>query len=211
MTRTLDPVTRPLSARRNLGMVALLALIVLLGAGVVYLSVRPARQLKGTDLEGTPAPGFQLTDSNGRSVALEDYRGKVVVLTFLYTHCPDECPLIAEHLRAAAEQMPDSMKQVAFVAVSVDPANDTPDAVNAFLKAHRVSGYLTYLVGTESQLRPVWSSYYIYAQQDAANLNVVGHSSRVVIIDRAGKQRVNLDPDFAPGDLVYDVQTLLTE
>ena len=124
--------------------------------------------LKGTDLGKDTAPDFQLTDQNGKSVSLAGLRGKVVVLTFLYTHCPDVCPLIAEHLRATNEQLGDAANQVAFVAVSIDPANDTPAAIRTFDEAHRLRGSLIYLNGTPEQLEPVWKAYYIGVSGDTS-------------------------------------------
>jgi protein SCO1/2 len=167
--------------------------------------------LKGTDLGKTPAPDFRLTDQNGRAVSLADLRGRVVVLTFLYTHCPDECPLIAEKLHATAGQMGDAMSKVSFVAVSVDPANDTPAAIQAFLRQHQVEGQLTFLNGSPDQLTPVWAAYYIAARAnaEAASPASVLHSTRVIVIDQAGAERVNFDSDFNPADLTFDLQALL--
>ncbi len=184
--------------------------VLLLATGVWLAACAAPVQLKGTDLGKDPAPDFQLTDQNGNAVSLSGLKGKVVVLTFLYTRCPDECPLTAEHLRAAGQQLGTAMSQVTFVAVSVDPQNDTPDAVKAFNQAHGVSS-LIYLLGTPAQLQPVWAAYYVAAQPDPLHPSLVSHSTRVVVIDKAGKQRVNMDSDFDPSDLVYNVQALLKE
>jgi protein SCO1/2 len=167
--------------------------------------------LKGTDLGRVPAPDFDLVDQSGHSVSLAGLRGRVVVLTFLYTHCPDECPLIAEKLHAAAGQMGDAMSKVSFVAISVDPDNDTPAAIGTFLHEHQVEGQLTFLTGSRAQLAPVWAAYYIAAQANAntSSSASVLHSTRVLVIDQAGDERVNFDSDFNPADLTFDLQTLL--
>jgi protein SCO1/2 len=169
--------------------------------------------LKGTDLGKAPAPDFHLTDPSGRAVSLAGLRGRVVVLTFLYTHCPDECPLIAEKLHTTAAQMGDAMSKVSFVAISVDPDNDTPAAIQAFLRQHQIEGQLTFLTGSHDQLAPVWAAYYIAAQAnaDAANSASVLHSTRVLVIDQAGDERVNFESDFDPTDLVFDLRALLAE
>lgn len=168
-------------------------------------------QLKGTELGKGPAPNFHLVDQESRVVSLADFHGKVVALTFLYTHCPDVCPLIAERLRTASEQLGSTMNQVAFVAISVDPDNDTPAAIKTFTQAHHLEGRLQFLRGTHEQLQPVWKTYYIYAQMDPQNPSLVAHSTRLVIIDKAGNERVNLSSDFEPADLVYDVRVLVNE
>jgi protein SCO1/2 len=169
-------------------------------------------QLKGTDLGKVRAPDFQLNDYRGTKVSLADLRGKVVILTFLYTHCPDECPLIAEHLRATADQLGDAMNQIAFVAVSVDPENDTPDAVQRFLEEHRLDGRVRYLIGTREQLQPIWLAYFVASQPTPAeNVPLVTHSTRVIVIDKSGNQRANFDSDLNPTDLVFDIRALLQE
>lgn len=188
--------------RRSLG--------VLLVLGIWVAACAAPVQLKGTDLSKDPAPDFQLSDQSGKPVSLSGLRGKVVVLTFLYTRCPDVCPLTAEHLRAAGQDLGSSMTQVTFVAISLDPNNDTPDAVKAFNQEHGV-GNLVYLLGTQAQLQPVWAAYYVAAVPDPLHPNVVSHSTRVIVIDKTGKQRVNMDSNFDPPDLVYNVRALLNE
>jgi protein SCO1/2 len=181
---------------------------------VVLLALAACSQpvtLKGTDLGKDPAPDFQLIDQNGKTVALSDLRGRVVVLTFLYTHCPDVCPLIADHFRLANEQLGSASSNVAFVAVSVDPEHDTPEAIRIFDRQHRLNGMLLYLNGPREQLERVWADYYVASQVNADDPEEIAHSTRVILIDKAGKQRVNLNSDFAPGDLAYDIRALLDE
>ncbi len=161
---------------------------------------------------------FRLPDQDGHPVALSDLRGKVVVLTFLYTHCPDVCPLIAEQLRTAREQLGEAAGSTAFVAVSVDPAGDTPAAIREFLKRHRVEGQLTYARGTFAQLRPVWAHYFVGSDAAAVQGTAittpapapgqVGHTAVVYVIDPAGQIRVFLPGNFDPKDLVTDIRAL---
>ena len=169
--------------------------------------------LKGTDLGKTPAPDFKLTDQTGQATSLADFRGKVVVLTFLYTHCPDECPLIASKLATTSGLLGDNtMNQTAFVAVSVDPINDTPMAIARFVQDHHLVGKLHYLTGTPAQLTPVWSAYSVYAAASVSTSSgSVSHSTRVILIDQAGNERINFDSDLDPNDLAFDVRALLNE
>jgi protein SCO1 len=169
--------------------------------------------LKGTDLGKTPAPDFRLTDQTGSVVSLADFRGKVVVLTFLFTHCPDECPLIASKLRLTSDALGATMQQTAFVAVSVDPENDTPLAIAKFVQQHQLEGTLRYLGGTREQLQPVWSAYSLYVAPSPTNATLpsVSHSTRVIVIDPAGNERANFGSDFDPADLAFDVRAVLRE
>src|SRR5881628_3721199 len=93
-----------------------------------------APTLVGTQITPTAAPDFTLTDGiSGKPITLSAQRGKIVVLAFLYTHCPDVCPLTAEQFRMAQRKLSDSeSEKTLFVAVSVDPRQDTPEAVQAF-------------------------------------------------------------------------------
>jgi protein SCO1 len=195
--------------------VAAALVAVMLAAGGVWVRNRLAPPaLEGAVL--TPpvrAYDFQLPDQDGRTLSLAALRGKVVALTFLYTHCPDYCPLIAEQLKAVHAQLAGLDGRVAFVAVSVDPAGDTPDAVREFLAAHHVTGILTYLRGTREQLRPVWAHYFVASDAKdgpagAAPDTAIGHTTIVYVIDPQGQVRVFLPANFEPKDLVTDMRLL---
>ncbi len=103
---------------------------------------------QGTDLGGVPAPDFRLTDQFGKPVSLSQFRGKPVVLTFLYTHCPDVCPLIAEQLHSVMLDLGKDAQRVGVLAVSVEPKRDTVAAALTFSQAHHMTTYWHFLVGT---------------------------------------------------------------
>src|SRR5262245_22007126 len=112
-------------------------------------------RLKGFDLGAVPAPGFSLTDQNSAAISLTALVGRPVVLTFLYTHCPDECPLTAEKLRTTAQALGDRASSAVWLAVSIDPVGDTPQAARDFVAKHRLTGMLHFLVGSQRQLHPI--------------------------------------------------------
>jgi protein SCO1/2 len=85
--------------------------------------------LVGTDLNAIPTPDFTLNDSRGQPVQLSALRGQVVVLTFLYTSCPDTCPLITGKLRQIQTELGSEAERVSLVVVSVDPQRDTAEQV----------------------------------------------------------------------------------
>jgi len=165
-----------------------------------------------------PAPDFRLKDQHGATVSMAGLRGKVVALTFLYTHCPDACPLIADMMHKAYRELGTLSQRVALVAVSVDPQGDTPEAVRGFLANHRVDSELAYLTGSFAELKAVWSGYYIgteardFAPKTAAKglqaPQQVGHSALVYVIDPRGEIRAILPSNFDPNDLVIDVRIL---
>ena len=199
-----------------------------LAALVLLLSVAACGQpeLTGTDLGETPAPDFTLTDFRGEPVSLRDFRGRAVALTFIYTNCPDVCPLIAEKLRRAYESLPESDRdRVALIAVTVDPARDTPEALQAFSERHRLADNAQWyaLTGDRAALEPVWQAYYIdpgmmiddapHNEADhehaPATSTTLAHTDAIFIIDPDGKERVLLRADVDPDVIAADLQALI--
>ena len=155
------------------------------------------------------APAFTLDDQFGKPVSLADFRGKAVLLTFLYVDCPDVCPLIAAALRTTTDKLGPKASQVQVVAVSVDPVGDTPAAVRKYLAARGVLHRFTYLVGTKAQLSAVWAKYHIAAVRDAKLKREVGHTGIVIGIDGRGYERTYYPSDpLKPSWMVHDVPLL---
>lgn len=169
----------------------------------------PAPTLQGTLLDETPAPDFQLSDSAGQPFRLSDQKGKAIALTFLYTNCPDECPLIAERMRETAAALGSDAAAVRFVAVSLDPERDTSAAIQQFLVAHGVDGLLIYLRGTRAELGPVWRIYFL-SVLPGSSAGVLAHQSRIVVIDRAGLERSNFGADVSATALANDLRIALS-
>lgn len=164
--------------------------------------------LVGTDLGRKAAPDFRLTDQFGKQVALSDFKGMPVILTFLYTHCPDECPLTAEKLHNTMLKLGSDAQKVAVLAISTDPKGDTIASALSFSKTHNMTDYWHYLVGTQQSLNTVWSNYSIYAQSYQQSVN---HSLATYVIDKQGLERVLLDNTFTPDQMAANVQQLLKE
>ena len=152
---------------------------------------------------------FALRDQHGRLVRLAAQRGKVVVLTFLYTHCPDLCPLTAVHIDDALELLGPSRSGVTVLAVSVDPTGDTPAAVRRFTRTHRLGPQFHYLTGPKSALERIWRRY------DVSSVKVGGadpdHTLYVLLLDRSGKTRVLFDSTARPAAMAHDLRLLLRQ
>jgi protein SCO1 len=173
----------------------------------IVLSACAAPKLAGTELNATDAPDFTLTDGvSGRPVTLSAHRGQVIALTFLYTTCPDVCPLTATRFRSAQKELGNDAGRVTFIAVSVDPDRDTPGAVQAFSAAHGLSSNWYYLVGGRAQLAPIWAAYGIGVQAGSA---AVTHNDAVYLVDPRGRERVLLHSEDLGTDLVNDLRVLL--
>ncbi len=166
--------------------------------------------LQGTDLDSTLAPDFRLKDQFGKPVSLSQFKGRPTVVTFLYTHCPDVCPLVADKLHTVVQALGKNAPHVAILAVSMDPKGDSVSAALNFSRAHKLVNTWHFLVGTLNQLAPVWSSYTVDAQA-ATSAGTVTHSTFIYVIDKQGRERVLLDSDFTPTQLTSDLQILLAE
>jgi protein SCO1/2 len=156
-----------------------------------------------------PAPDFTLDDQFGKPVSISDYRGKAVLLTFLYVQCPDVCPLITAALKTTTDKLGADAKKVQVIAVSVDPVGDTPKAVRKYLAERGVLHRFQYLVGTKAQLSTVWAKYHIAAERDAKLKREVGHTGIVIGIDAGGKERTYYpSTPLKPSWMVHDVPLL---
>jgi protein SCO1/2 len=193
------------------------ALLVLVLFGAVVAGCGSASRASGT-ATGSPfqglalrpprlAPALALRDYTGQAVNLAAFRGKVVLVTFVYTHCADVCPLIVTNLAAARRELSSEARHLQIIAVTVDPAHDTSRAVKQFLAERGATGSMDYLVGSRKQLLPVWKAWGIavlankYGQTEA-------HTSVVFGITPSGKIAVAYPSSFAPADIVHDVPLL---
>jgi protein SCO1/2 len=154
------------------------------------------------------APPLQLRDSLGKEVNIASYRGKAVLVTFLYTHCPDICPLITADLHVAQNLLGKNASKVQIIAVSVDPRGDTKSSVAAFLAKHQMTGRMEYLVGTAKELAPVWQAWGVGSERDAASPQFVNHSGLVYGITASGKRLTIYASNFAPSEVAHDVPLL---
>jgi protein SCO1/2 len=198
-------------ARIRMALVVVATLALAAAAGVTFA----ARSGGGEDTGATgfagsvrpaiPPMDFRLRDENGEPVSLRAYRGRVVVLTFLYTTCRDTCPLTATQIRGALD---DLEREVPALAVSVDPANDTPERARRFLFERGLSdGRMRFLLGSRAQLRPVWRAYGIRPQGAAFE-----HSAYVLLVDKRGRQRVGFPvAQLTPEGLAHDIRRLQAE
>ncbi len=189
-------------------------------------------EFKGTPFTGErPAPDFTLTDQFGKPRSLRtDFDDRVTLLTFLYTECPDVCPIVANHLRDISGILDDGEPDTAIVIVSVDPINDTVESAHAYSERWGMQDRWTYLVGNEEDLTEVWHAYFIDPYQhgpgnredggeathsrsqgggtsglERASRRVI-HSAPIYVIDGDGILRSAFTLPLAPEEVVHDVR-----
>jgi len=153
---------------------------------------------------GAPAQNFTLTDQNGRSVSLRDYRGQVVVLTFLSSTCGARCVVIAQQIRGALDELP---RPVPVLILSTNPAADTPASVRRFLAQMSLSGRVRYLSGPRARLQPIWKAYGVTPAGTAQAASE--RSAQVLLLDAQNRERVVFESEqLTPESLAHDIRRL---
>lgn len=153
------------------------------------------------------APPILLTDYLGHRVDTASYRGKALLVTFIYTHCPDVCPLIVATLHNALALLGPRSSEVRIVAVSTDPAGDTRRAITTFLARRDMVGRMEYLVGSRSALLPVWRAWGVSVSNPTSQ-DEVNHTALVYGITGSGKITTVYPANFTPKDIAHDVPLL---
>jgi protein SCO1 len=157
----------------------------------------------------TLAPSLALHNYLGQPVNIADYRGKAVLVTFLYTNCPDVCPLITSNLRVAMNLLgTQKASKAQIIAVSVDPRGDTPKAVAAFLARHEMTGRMQYLIGSAHELAKVWKAWGVGSERDAEQPQFINHSGLIYGIDGSGDRVTLYASSFQPAEVAHDVPLL---
>jgi protein SCO1/2 len=201
---------RPLLALAAAGVLALLAA----GCGgssskaTAATATLPHFEAAGVLSPIEQAPPLVLRNYLGQPVNISAYRGRAVFVTFIYTHCPDICPLITSQLRVAQTLLGPNASKAQMIAVSVDPRGDTAKAVAAFLARHQMTGRMQYLVGSPHQLAAVWSAWGVGSERDARKPEFINHSGLVYGISGSGKRMTIYAPSFQPSEIAHDVPLL---
>jgi protein SCO1/2 len=169
-----------------------------------------------------PASDFALTDQNGQPFRLSEQTGKVVLLFFGYTHCPDACPTTLTQFKQIRAQLGGDADRVQFILVTVDPERDTPERLRDYVSAFDPA--FIGLTSSVSEMETVWKNYGVYREKRAAgdasagstghthadDEYAVDHTTRIYAIDRQGNLRLTYTIDTAAEDVAQDVQHLLT-
>jgi protein SCO1/2 len=167
-----------------------------------------AHRLEGLILTpAKPAPALSLRDYTGQPVSLSSLRGKAVLVTFVYTHCPDICPVIVAGLAAAQRRLGAEARHLRILAVTVDPKHDTPTAVRSFLSARGALGRVDYLLGGPARLRRIWKAWDVGVSVDTKHV-YAGHTAIVYGISASGKIEDAYPGNFTPAQIVHDVPLL---
>lgn len=182
---------------------------------IAFVSTKSARppEFQGSLIEPpTPAKDFLLHDQYGRPFQLSEQKGKVVLLFFGYTFCPDVCPTTLIAFKNIREALGDQAQHVVFVFVTVDPNRDTPEQLKSHLNLF--SSDIIGLTDESDILSQVWTDYYVDPQiEPGANTAgyLVDHSGRVFVIDHQGNLRLTFPFGMTSEEMLQDIETLLAE
>jgi protein SCO1/2 len=154
------------------------------------------------------APDFSVRGSDGTALTLSRYRGKVVVLGFGYTSCPNVCPATLAVLAQAHRKLGTLGSQVQIIYLTVDPERDTAERLKQYLAAFDptfVGG-----TGTAAEMAAVRSNYGVTAEKHGTGSDyAVAHSSFIYLITRDGKLRALMPFGHKADDYVHDISMLL--
>jgi protein SCO1/2 len=182
--------------------------LLVLGVAIYQFTLPP--QIHGSIIEPPkPMPDFTLQSARG-PVSLSSLRGKIVVLYFGYTACPDVCPTTLANLRQALTDLGPQADQVQVVLVSVDWKRDTPENLASYLSAFRPD--FLGLTGSQAQIDAVtrdFGIYYKLNEPDAKGYFSVDHTATVQVLDREGNLILTWPYGQTPADLLDDLKVLV--
>jgi protein SCO1 len=150
---------------------------------------------------GVRAPDFKLHDQSGRPIRMADFRGKTVIMSFLYADCTSSCPAQAQQIKGALDDLGHDLPAIA---VSVDPAHDTKAKARDFLAKQGMTTRIRWALGTKRELEPVWKKFGIAPQRPGHE-----HQSWMTLVDKRGLQRVGYPgAEVTPERLAHDLRIL---
>ena len=164
------------------------------------------------DQYAPPMPGGDFTlESYEGPVSLSDFRGKVVLIYFGYTHCPDVCPTALALTSAALKQLDDTeLTQIQTLFISVDPARDTPERVNEY--AHFFHPNILGLTGSKENIDDItkrFGAYYRIPDHVTGENYAVDHSSQTLVVDKEGEIRAVIAHGTAPEEMLVTIRQSL--
>lgn len=192
-------------------LVALAAPVLLAGCDRGEAPGRPAVAFKSTDITGASyASGFEMPDAYGQVRRLADFQGKVVVVFFGYTQCPDVCPTTLARIAEVRQLLGEAGAKVQAVFISVDPERDTPEVLQAYMKAFDDS--FVALRGSAEQTAQVAREFKVIYQKVAgkeAGSYSMDHSAASYVFDPSGRVRLYLRHNVDPKDMAQDLKALI--
>lgn len=159
-----------------------------------------------------PAADFALTKADGTTFRLSDERGRIVLLFFGYTSCPDVCPTTLAEMKLVMDKLGNTANEVQVVFISVDPDRDTSEKMQTYVE-HFNPSFLG-LSGSMQELEPIWRNYSITreaVESDSAFGVIINHTARVFLVDPQGNMRLTFAYQTPVDDIVHDIRLVLEQ
>lgn len=159
-----------------------------------------------------PAFQFSLDLPNNNQFDLSETMGKVVLIFFGYTNCPDFCPTTLNDFKIVKNQLEDNSSEVVFLLVTIDPERDTSEFIWDYAQAFDKS--FVGLSGSDDELSSIWENYWVFRAKDLSSDDenyLMSHSTRVIVIDTLGNFRMTFPYGMEPQAMTADILNLLAE
>jgi protein SCO1/2 len=181
---------------RRYNMILRVFVVLILLFSLTLSCSREEKQVGVLDITGNverkgkePAPEFTLTDQNGKKVSLKDYRGKLVLINFIYTNCEGTCPPLVLKFKEIQLDLKDKFKkQTALISITVDPERDKAEVFKRYAENQMAdTSFWTFLTGSQAEIDKVLRDYQVTVMKGPDG--DIGHVNLVVMIDKDGKRR----------------------
>lgn len=180
-------------------------------AGILAACGDPAPSFKGNDISGTQlGKNLALNDHNGQARTLRDFAGKVTVVFFGFTQCPDVCPTSLAELSQVMQKLGGDADRVQVLMITVDPERDTPEILKQYVTTFdpRFLG----LTGTPDQIKQAAASfkaYYAKVPTEGGKNYTMDHTAAFYLLDGKGESRVLANNTIGAEALAHDIKALL--
>ncbi|MAJ01371.1 MAG: hypothetical protein CMA10_03080 [Euryarchaeota archaeon] len=154
----------------------------------------PASAYKGKRLAREPIEDFSLTNQMGENYSFYDDSSEVTVVSFIFTRCPDVCPVITQLIKSVENSLTDNEKEdVTFISVTVDPRYDTPERLQSYMEIHGVEW--PHLTGTNEQLSPVWKTFGVTVNESVIGAHIMEYQpgeASVTVVNSSGNSSTHM-------------------